>query len=164
MTTLQTPHVCLPLTVLPEWIDLYGHMNASAYVRVFDHHGYQLLGTLGVGEAYTQSRQCGIYTVELRVRYYRELKEGTPIELRLHLLGADEKRVHCLMELYRTDNGTLAATMEQLSVHVDLTTRRARPFPNDIAASLAQTVHTHAGYVQGTGYEAKLSVGGKAGR
>src|SRR5690606_18288074 len=51
------------LVVKPDWTDLYGHMNAARYVRVFDHIGFQLLEPLGVGESYTRATRCGIYTV-----------------------------------------------------------------------------------------------------
>ncbi|KAA0892940.1 thioesterase family protein [Pusillimonas sp. ANT_WB101] len=132
------------LTVSPEWIDLYGHMNASEYVGVFDHTGYKLLGQLGVGESYTAATNCGIYTVDIAVNYRRELLVNAPLELRLRVLAADHKRLLCLMELYQTDDGYLAATMEQLSVHVDLGTRRATAFPADITEQLQAVAIAHA--------------------
>ncbi|WP_026640579.1 thioesterase family protein [Bordetella petrii] len=140
MPTLPT----LQLKVEPDWIDLYGHMNAARYVGVFDHYGYALLGELGVGESYTRESRCGIYTVDIAVNYRRELLAGDPLELRLRVLGADDKRLLCLMELFQTRDNYLAATMEQLSVHVNLDTRRSQAFPDSLLHSLQAAAHTHA--------------------
>ena len=132
------------LVVQPDWTDLYGHMNAARYVRVFDHIGFQLLEPLGVGESYTQATRCGIYTVDIAVNYRRELLAGDPLELRLRVLGADQKRLLCLMELFQTRDNYLAATMEQLSVHVNLDTRRSQAFPDTLVQSLQAAARAHA--------------------
>ncbi|MCD0505515.1 thioesterase family protein, partial [Bordetella petrii] len=134
----------IALTVKPDWTDLYGHMNAARYVRVFDHIGFQLLDPLGVGESYTRASRCGIYTVDIAVNYRRELLAGDPLELRVRVLGADTKRVLCLMELFQTRDNYLAATMEQLSVHVNLETRRSQVFPEALAQSLQAAAQAHA--------------------
>jgi len=144
---MPTPTTDLPhttLTVDPTWIDLYGHMNAARYVGVFDHVGYQLLDALNVGESYTRASHCGIYTVDIAVNYRRELLAGDPLELRLRVLGADTKRLLCLMELFQTRDNYLAATMEQLSVHVNLDTRRSQAFPDSVVQVLQAAVQSHA--------------------
>lgn len=144
---MPTPAIDLPRTVLtvdPTWIDLYGHMNAARYVGVFDHFGYQLLDSLGVGESYTRASHCGIYTVDIAVNYRRELLAGDPLELRLRVLGVDTKRLLCLMELFQTRDDYLAATMEQLSVHVNLDTRRSQAFPDSTVQTLQAAAQTHA--------------------
>lgn len=143
-TNPTTALLSTTLKVSPEWIDLYGHMNSAEYVGVFDHLGYQLLGQLGVGETYTAATNCGIYTVDVAVNYRRELLVDAPLELRLRVLAADQKRLLCLMELYQTHDGYLAATMEQLSIHVDLGTRRVTLFPDDVAERLRTVAVEHA--------------------
>lgn len=146
------------LTVSPDWIDLYGHMNAARYVRVFDHMGYGLLNQLGVGERYTDASQCGIYTVDIAVNYRRELLVNDPLELRLRVLAADQKRLLCLMELFQTRDGYLAATMEQLSIHVDLNTRRVVPFAEALAAQLQATASAHAAHPMPTKHTSRLTL------
>ncbi|MDM9560772.1 thioesterase family protein [Bordetella petrii] len=132
------------LVVKPDWTDLYGHMNAARYVRVFDHIGFQLLEPLGVGESYTRATRCGIYTVDIAVNYRHELLADDPLELRVRVLDADAKRLLCLMELFQTRDQYLAATMEQLSVNVNLDTRRSQPFPAELAQSLQAAARAHA--------------------
>jgi acyl-CoA thioester hydrolase len=110
------------LSVDPAWIDEYGHMNAAHYVGIFDRVGFQLLREVGVGLDYTEATRCGIYTMNVHVAYLREVLAGDPLALRIRLLEADDKRLLCLMELMQTRDGYVAATMEQLSLHVDLET------------------------------------------
>lgn len=134
------------LNVDPAWIDEYGHMNAAQYVGVFDREGFELLRQVGVGLDYTEATQCGIYTMKLHVDYRRELLANDPLTLRLRLLASDDKRILCLMELWHAHANYLAATLEQLSLHVNLETRRACAFPPELNQSLAHTVATHAEY------------------
>lgn len=152
------PLPTIPLTVSPDWIDSYGHMNAARYVGVFDHMGYSLLDQLGVGERYTAASRCGIYTVDIAVNYRRELLVNDPLELRLRILAADQKRLLCLMELFQTRDGYLAATMEQLSIHVDLNTRRVVPFADTLAAQLQTAASAHAGHPLPAKHISRLSL------
>ncbi|MGB3434286.1 thioesterase family protein [Achromobacter sp.] len=144
------------LSVDPAWIDEYGHMNAAHYVGIFDRVGFQLLREVGVGLDYTEATRCGIYTMNVHVAYLREVLAGDPLALRIRLLEADDKRLLCLMELMQTRDGYVAATMEQLSLHVDLETRRAKPFPPELAQRLARTVAEHAAQPLPPGYRRLL--------
>ncbi len=148
------------LTVDPTWIDEYGHMNAAHYVGIFDRVGFGLLRALGVGLDYTEATRCGVYTMNIHVSYLREVLAHDPLMLRVRLLDADDKRLLCLMELVQTRENYLAATMEQLSLHVDLNTRHAKPFPSALAGQLAQTVAAHAATPLPPGYRRLLPLKG----
>jgi acyl-CoA thioester hydrolase len=125
-------------------------------VGIFDRVGFQLLREVGVGLDYTEATRCGIYTMNVHVAYLREVLAGDPLALRIRLLEADDKRLLCLMELMQTRDGYVAATMEQLSLHVDLETRRAKPFPPELAQRLARTVTEHAAQPLPAGYRRLL--------
>lgn len=144
------------LSVAPDWIDEYGHMNAARYVGVFDKVGFELLRQVGLGIDYTEATHCGIYTMNIHVAYLREVLVGDPLMLRIRLLESDNKRVLTLMELWQTRDNYLAATMEQLSLHVDLTARRSRPFAPDLAQRLATIVAEHATAPLPPGYKRML--------
>ena len=144
------------LSVDPDWIDEYGHMNAAQYVGVFDKVGFQLLRQVGLGLDYTEATNCGIYTMNIHVAYLREVLAGDPLRLQIRLLESDNKRVLTLMELWQTRENYLAATMEQLSLHVDLSVRRSRPFDQDLERRLTAAVNDHATFPLPTGYKRTL--------
>lgn len=148
------------LTVDPAWIDAYGHLNAAHYVGIFDRVGFELLRQVGVGLDYTEATRCGIYTMNVHVAYLREVLEGDPLALRVRVLEADDKRLLCLMELTQTRDGYLAATMEQLSLHVDLNTRRVKPFPPELQERLARVAADHAAEPLPEGYRRLLPLKG----
>ncbi|MBP2227838.1 acyl-CoA thioester hydrolase [Azospirillum agricola] len=145
-----------PLRVAEEWIDLYGHMNMARYVALFDEVGYALQERWGLGESYTRETRMGLFVVDVAISYRRELTAGTPLTLALRLLEADDKRLVSLMELRRGDDGTLAATMEQLSIHADLTTRRVVPFAPPAARRLRTLAEHHAGLPLPDGFRRRL--------
>ncbi|MBP2314326.1 thioesterase family protein [Azospirillum soli] len=143
-------------TVEEDWIDLYGHMNMVRYVALFDEVGYALLDRWGLGETYTREKRYGLFVVNVAVHYRRELRAGTPLVLAMRLLDADDKRMLSLLELRRADDGTVAATMEQLSIHVDLDTRKVVPFDPALAARLRGLADIQSGFPLPPGHQRKL--------
>lgn len=151
----------LPTTqfdVSPDWIDSYGHMNSAKYIVAFDHHGYNLFEHFGIGASYTQQQRLGLYMIEIHTAFRKELLAGTPLELRVRFLASDNKRVHCLMELFNAREGYLAATMEQLSINVDLNTRKVTPFTHDVEARMKQVVQAHARHELPAGFYPRLTL------
>jgi acyl-CoA thioester hydrolase len=65
------------------------------------------------------------------------------LELHLQLLDYDKKRLHFCQQMYHKTQGYLAATSEQLALHVDMTTRRSGEFPQHVLNSLDQISVTH---------------------
>jgi acyl-CoA thioester hydrolase len=132
------------LEVKPAWIDLYGHMNAARYVEVFDGRGFELLEQFDVGESYTRESRNGIYTVRLDICYLEELLVTEELELKARLLAVDSKRLLTLFELYRMRDERLVATMEQLSLHVNLETRKVVPFSRALHTNLIAIVEANS--------------------
>ncbi|MEM6666953.1 MAG: thioesterase family protein, partial [Pseudomonadota bacterium] len=80
--------------------------------------------------------------------YLGEIHAGDQVVTTFHLLDADEKRVHYFMELYRTSDGLLSATSEQIAMHVSMETRRSAPFPAEIAETIAAMASTQANLIR----------------
>jgi acyl-CoA thioester hydrolase len=78
------------------------------------------------------------------MRYRRELTLRDRVRATLRLLAFDDKRIHYCMELREASDGWLAAACENLSIHVDMTSRKASPFPADIIANLSAMGAAHA--------------------
>ncbi|MEQ9520265.1 MAG: thioesterase family protein [Parvibaculum sp.] len=126
--------------VEPQWIDLNGHMNMAYYNLLFDEALDALFTELGVGWDYTQKGEGSFFTAEIHVCYLDELKLGDPVRITFQMLDADEKRLHVFGHMYHADTGLLAATSEQMCIHVNMETRKTAPMP-ETAISKATQYH-----------------------
>lgn len=130
-------------SVLPEWIDYNGHMNVAYYVLAFDKALDKVFDLLDIGEAYVQRTGDSAFILQNHVAYLAELKLHDPIRVDFQLLDWDAKKVHYFMHMYHATEGFLAATAEQVMMHVSLETRRSSPFPAEAQAKLAAMREAH---------------------
>lgn len=138
------PFVSSTMKVEPQWIDYNGHMNMAYYHVLFDRSVDEAFETVGLGPDYVVERKASFVVAEIHTLYKRELKVRDPVRITLQLLGHDEKRLHYYMEMRHAVEGWVAATCESLSLHVDMTTKKVTPFPDDIADALAVMRAAHA--------------------
>lgn len=146
-STMRPAPAALELACLPvddAWIDYNGHMNVAYYVLAFDRAVDALLETIGVDGDYVSSRRLSTFSAEIHVCYLAEVHAADPLRMTGQLLGADAKRVHFFLRMYHAVEGYLAATLEQVALHVDLATRRTAPFPADVHERIESLRTTHA--------------------
>ena len=122
--------------VLPEWIDINGHMNVAYYVLAFDLGLDGLWGEFGITDEHIQRNHSSTFAVESHVIYRRELKEDDPYIVTAQILAYDQKRIHQFQRMYHAQDGFLAATAEWMSLHVDMKTRRVAPWPDKILENI----------------------------
>jgi acyl-CoA thioester hydrolase len=144
MSDIPVPFRSSPMRVRDEWIDYNGHMNVAYYVLLFDRCIDEAFMTLGMGHEYVARRNASFFTVEMHINYLRELTVGTRIEATLQLLAYDAKRLRVYMELFSIEEDYLAASADQLFVHVDMASRRVAPFPEDVVAQVEAMRAAHA--------------------
>ncbi len=133
-------------TIMPvedQWIDYNGHLNMAFYNVLFDRCVDEAFEKVGLGPDYVKERNCSFYTAEVHVCYVRELAAGDSVYVTLQLLDFDEKRFRFFQELYHADDHWLAATSEQMSLHVDMEKKKVSPLPADIHAGIAAMHETH---------------------
>jgi acyl-CoA thioester hydrolase len=118
--------------VLPEWIDVNGHMNVAWYVLAFDQGVDSLWNRFGITDDHIREMNSSTFAVESHVIYRRELKVDEPFVVTAQILAIDSKRIHQFQRLYHAEQKYLAATAEWLNLHVDLTTRRVTEWPDYI--------------------------------
>jgi acyl-CoA thioester hydrolase len=138
------PFVSSVMQVEPGWIDYNGHLNMAYYHVLFDRAVDEVYELLGVGPAYLQQRRCSTFAAEVHVRYLRELHAADPVRVTFQLLGYDAKRMHFFEQLFHARDGWVAATSENMSLHIDMDARKTVPFPADIAARIAKMQASHA--------------------
>ena len=140
---VETP-LCLHRGVIkPEWIDYNGHMNVAYYVLVFDQGTDAFLDYLGMDAAYRQGSGNSTYVLESHITYERELKEGEAYRVTTQLLDSDAKRLHYFEQLFRESDDTLAATTEIMLMHMDMSTVRSAPMPDEVRENVAAVMAAH---------------------
>lgn len=123
-------------TVLPEWIDHNQHMNVAFYVLIFDQSLDALLDEIELTRTYRADSGNTVYVLETHVSYLNEVKEGDPLEIGCRVIDCDEKRIHLFLEMYHAEKGYLAATSEQMILHLKASPPKAHPMPEHILANL----------------------------
>ena len=137
------PFECPPARVEREWIDYNGHMNMAFYNLIFDRALDTAYDALGIGEGYLEESGCSHFTLEAHVCYVREVHLDDPLRITWQLLDWDAKRLHFFEEMYHAEEGWLAATSEQLAIHVDMDARRAAPFTEALQARFRAVMARH---------------------
>jgi acyl-CoA thioester hydrolase len=138
------PFLSSVMQIEPQWIDYNGHLNMAYYNVMFDRAIDELWLILGIGPDYKKTRNFSTFTAECHVRYLREIHLGDPVQVSIHLLATDEKRLHLFEELRHATQGWLSATSETMTLHVDMGLRKTSPFPPDIRPTIDAVVRAHA--------------------
>ncbi|KMO36627.1 thioesterase [Methylobacterium tarhaniae] len=138
------PFVSSTMAIEPGWIDYNGHLNMAYYHVLFDRAVDEAFGVVGLGPDYMETGRGTTFAAEVHVRYRRELVLHDRVRVTLQLVAFDEKRIHFYSEIRHATEGWVAATSENLSLHVDPATRRVAPFPEDIQANLSVMLGSHA--------------------
>lgn len=138
------PFVSSTMRVEPSWIDYNGHLNMAYYHVLFDRAVDEAFAVVGLGPEYVDERKASFFAVEVHTRYKRELTRDDSVRITVQLIDFDEKRIHYYMEIRHATEGWVAATSENMSVHVDMTTRKVCPFPDEIVRNLAVMRAAHA--------------------
>ncbi|MDA5195092.1 thioesterase family protein [Govanella unica] len=141
--TDSVPMTVLNASVLPAWVDHNGHMNVAYYATLFDQAFEAFFDVAGVGRDYSASHGCAMFVVESHFTYQRELNAGAPLTLRVQLIDRDRKRIHVFLELYHGTEQYLAATSEQIAVHVNLKSRKSLSMPPEVMENLSEILDAH---------------------
>jgi acyl-CoA thioester hydrolase len=130
----------------PEAIDYNGHCNVVHYRAAFDAGTDGLLAHLGLSpDAYNARTGRSMMVVEEHTRYHAELVLGDGWRVLAQVLGHGAKTLHYMLLMERADGGGLAASHEELALHVDLARRKAVPLPPEVVAAVEATAMAQAG-------------------
>lgn len=133
---IPVPYREFKTVVPPEWIDGNGHMSARFYsLLIFDAH-WHFSEAIGLGPAYIREHNLGKNIVEGHMVYERELLLGDRVEVESRLLEVSSKGVHIAHEVFNIDRHYRAAIWEEVDINVDLATRRAISFSNEMREKL----------------------------
>ena len=114
-----------------EWTDYNNHMNVAYYVLVFDEAWEVMLQKFKMGENSAKTTEMSTMVVETYITYNREVKEGEEVDIFLTYFDHDKKRLHYRLEMIEKSSKKLSATIELLSLYVNLKERKVSEFENE---------------------------------
>lgn len=128
--------------VLPAWVDYNGHMNVGYYTIAFDQALDDVYDDLGLGVAYIE-HGSSTFTLESHITYAQEVILDDPLRITFQLIDCDQKRIHYFLRMTHAEEGYLASTCEQISVHVNLEARKSSEFPAEIQSAFTAMKEVH---------------------
>ena len=118
-------------TIKKEWIDYNNHMNMAYYVLIFDNVWEIMLKKFNMGESSAKLTNMSTMVVETHTTYNNEVKLGDEVEINLVFFDHDKKRLHFKMEMIEKSSKKLSATLEMLSLYIDLKKRKVSEFEKE---------------------------------
>ena len=117
--------------VKKEWVDYNNLMNMAYYVLVFDQAWEVALEKFKMGGAAAKDQKRSTMVVETNTKYLNEVKEGEMVSVNLTYFDHDKKRLHLKMEMISQKNNELSASMEWISLYIDLSKRKVTEFEEE---------------------------------
>ncbi len=139
----DAPIIAPDQSLEPGWIDYNGHLNMAYYSVLFDRGVDHVYDLLGIGAEYVRTDAGSCFTMEVHLNYLNELTLDDPVSVTFQLVDFDAKRLHFFQTMTNRRTGDVAATSEQLALHVDMTTRRSAPFPEPALARIVELHRAH---------------------
>ena len=114
-----------------EWTDYNNHLNMAYYVLIFDKAWEVMLEQFQMGEKSAKTKKKSTMVVETHTTYNNEVKEGDEVEIVLTYFDHDSKRLHFRLEMIEKKSKILSATIDMLSLYIDLNERKVSEFENE---------------------------------
>ena len=130
-------------TIKKEWIDYNNHMNMAYYVLVFDKVWEIILQKFKMGENSAKTSNMSTMVVETHTTYNNEVKLGDEVEINLTFFDHDKKRLHFKMEMIEKSSKKLSATLEMLSLYIDLKQRKVAEFEQEKIDIMDEFIETN---------------------
>ena len=116
--------------VIKEWVDYNNHLNMAYYVLIFDQACEVLLEKFKMGAESAKTEKRSTMVVETNTKYISEVKEGNEVDTMLTFFDHDKKRLHLKLEIIEKKTKKVSASIEWLSLYVNLETRKVTEFEN----------------------------------
>ncbi len=124
-----------------EWTDYNDHLNMAYYVLIFDKAWEVMLEKFKMGEHSAKTTKMSTMVVETHTTYNNEVKQGDVVEIVLTFFDHDKKRMHFRLEMYEKNSKKLSATIEMLSLYIDLNQRKVAEFEAEKCKIMDDFIH-----------------------
>ena len=106
-------------------------MNMAYYVLIFDQALEVALEKFKMGESSAKDLNRSTMVVETNTKYLSEVKQGEEIDINMTYFDHDKKRLHLKMEMISQKTNKLSASMEWISLYIDLSKRKVTEFEEE---------------------------------
>jgi len=120
--------------------DVNGHLNVRHYAGIASEGLDESLVELGIPQNWPTAHGHACFSAEHHLTYIAELRTGDRMSARVRLLGRSERAAHALVYLLDETHQRLSFVMEEIFLHIDMSTRRTAPWPADVAANLDRRI------------------------
>ena len=117
--------------IIKEWVDYNNHLNMAYYILIFDQALEVMLEKFQMGADSAKNNYRSTMVVETNTKYIREVKEGDEVDIVLTFFDHDKKRLHLKLKIIEKETKKISATIEWLSLYVNLETRKVTKFENE---------------------------------
>jgi len=114
-----------------EWVDYNNHMNMAYYVLIFDQAWEVALEKFKMGGTAAKDNNRSTMVVETNTKYLNEVKEGEKVYINVTYFDHDKKRLHLKMEMISQKTNKISASMEWISLYIDLSKRKVTEFEEE---------------------------------
>ena len=101
------------------------------YVLIFDQALEVILEKFKMGGTAAKDLNRSTMVVETNTKYLNEVKEGEKVNINVTYFDHDKKRLHLKMEMISQKTNNLSASMEWISLYIDLSKRKVTKFEED---------------------------------
>jgi len=124
--------------------DINGHLNVRHYIGLSSEGLKESLVDLGIPLQWPLTDGHACFAAEHHCVYHHELRTGDLMSTRVRLLGRSGRALHANAWILDDTHERVAFVMEEIMLHIDLSTRRTAPWPDEIAANLDERIAEHA--------------------
>ena len=117
--------------IIKEWVDYNNHLNMAYYILIFDQAWEVMLKKFRMGAESAKTEKRSTMVVETNTKYISEIKEGDNVDIMVTFFDHDKKRLHLKLEMIEQKTRKISASMEWLSLYVNLETRKVTEFENE---------------------------------
>ena len=117
--------------ILSKWVDYNNHLNMAYYILIFDEAWEVMLEKIKMGAHSAKTEKKSTMVVETHTQYINEVNENDEVDILLTFFDHDIKRLHLKLEMIEKKSKKLSASMEWISLYIDLNIRKVTEFENN---------------------------------
>ncbi len=123
--------------------DINGHLNVRHYTGIASEGLDESLVSVGIPQNWPLVAGHACFSAEHHGIYLAELRTGDVMSARVRLLGRSERGAHVLVYLLDETHRRVSFVLEEIFLHIDLSTRLTAPWPDEVAAGLDERIAAH---------------------